>query len=216
MSRAIITFGRFNPPHRGHGLVFDKMQELSESFEADRKIFVSHSFDSKKNPLAYREKLAFMRKLFPEHREYVTRSKARTIIDIMQLLENDYDSVTLVLGEDRVEDMSLMLLRYNGKEYNFEEIDVVSAGERTENDLDSQASASKQREFVVEDNYEEFVKFLPENTNKKTAQLLFNTVEMRLGLTRPEPMTFREFIEVFNEPDMDKRQDLIESYKKRR
>ncbi|AXC38862.1 UNVERIFIED_ORG: hypothetical protein [Escherichia phage CMSTMSU] len=42
----VVTFGRINPVHRGHGLVFEKAQALQEQYNADLKIFLSTSTDA--------------------------------------------------------------------------------------------------------------------------------------------------------------------------
>ena len=91
----------------------------------------------------------------------------------------------MVVGSDRVNDFSKLLKQYNNQDkphgfYNFDSIDVVSAGER---DPDAEGvsgmSASKLRSFAVQGKFDEFAKGLP-GLNDKDAKSLFN--EIRKGL----------------------------------
>ena len=91
----------------------------------------------------------------------------------------------MVVGSDRVNDFSKLLKQYNNQDkphgfYNFDSIDVVSAGER---DPDAEGvsgmSASKLRGFAVQGKFDEFAKGLP-GLNDKDAKSLFN--EIRKGL----------------------------------
>lgn len=61
----VVTFGRFNPPHRGHAKVIDFVAQLANSKRAHACVFPSWKQDAKRNPLPFREKLSFLRRLFP-------------------------------------------------------------------------------------------------------------------------------------------------------
>ena len=63
-STVYFTFGRMNPPTVGHGILLDKITKLSGS--DPYKIYLSHSVDSKKNPLEYKDKVKYARKMFPK------------------------------------------------------------------------------------------------------------------------------------------------------
>ena len=54
--RAVLTFGRFNPPTSGHELLVNKVLQEAKKRRADNFIFASHSQDKKKNPLDSRSK----------------------------------------------------------------------------------------------------------------------------------------------------------------
>ena len=49
--KAVLTFGRFNPPTSGHELLINKVIAEAKKRRADNFIFASHSQDKKKNPL---------------------------------------------------------------------------------------------------------------------------------------------------------------------
>jgi len=150
-----FVFGRFNPPTTGHEKLFEKLKKVSGG---SYRIYASKSQDPKKNPLTFKEKVKFMRKMFPKHaRNIMADADVRTVIDIaVKLYDQGYTKVSMVAGSDRVDEFEKLLNKYNGQKarhgfYNFEGgIKVISAGER---DPDAEGvsgmSASKLRAFVA-------------------------------------------------------------------
>ena len=49
--KAVLTFGRFNPPTSGHELLISKVVGEAKKRKADNFVFASHSQDKRKNPL---------------------------------------------------------------------------------------------------------------------------------------------------------------------
>ena len=68
----------------------------------------------------------------------------------------------MVVGSDRVNEFKKLLDKYNGKDFKFDSVDVVSSGDR---DPDAEGvkgmSASKMRELAKQNNYVEFKFGLP-------------------------------------------------------
>ncbi len=64
-SEIIVSFGRFNPPTKGHEENIEAISKLAKG--KPFKIYASQSEDPKKNPLDYEEKIKFMRKMFPQY-----------------------------------------------------------------------------------------------------------------------------------------------------
>ena len=160
MSKATFTFGRFNPPtESGHGKLVSAVQAHAEKSGSKHYIFLSHSQDSKKNPLSHGEKVGAMNRLFPTA-NVVSRGKVRTAIDAMKHLEKQgYKEVTMVVGSDRVDNFKSLLNKYRTKEYpGIKKVNVVSAGDR---DPDAEGaegmSASKLRGLVSAGKKKEFV-----------------------------------------------------------
>lgn len=159
-STAVISFGRMNPPTIGHQKLVDKVKDVARSKGGKPMIFLSHTHDSKKNPLAYSDKIKFARVAFG--RDVVRPSSAKTIIDIAKKLQNDYNSLVMVVGDDRVREFESLLNKYNGQDYSFESIEIVSAGTRDPDSSDvSGMSASKMRDFVSSDDIDSFKSGLP-------------------------------------------------------
>ena len=160
MSKATFTFGRFNPPtESGHGKLVSAVQAHAEKTGGRHYIFLSHSQDSKKNPLSHGEKVGAMNRLFP-NANVTAIGKVRTAIDAMKHLEKQgHTHVTMVVGSDRVDDFHSLLNKYRKKEYpGIKKVNVVSAGQR---DPDAEGaegmSASKLRELVASGKKDEFV-----------------------------------------------------------
>ena len=160
-----FTWGRFNPPTIGHEKVINKVKSQPTN---DYKIFLSRSNDPKKNPLSPRDKLSIMKKMFPSHARNIEINQTNMILDIATMLyKKGYSDVTMVAGSDRVREFETMLTKYNGVSsrhgmYNFDNIKVVSAGERDPDaDGASGMSASKMRAAAAKGDIKSFEKGLP-------------------------------------------------------
>lgn len=186
--KAAFTFGRFNPPTTGHEKLLDFSYDYAKKYNADFYIYLSHKF-SKKDPLRYKNKLYWMRKIFPQYKSDIEDSTSRTPLDVLvDLYENGYKSVCMVVGSDRQKDFDKLLNKYNGKAsshgyYSFERIIVTSAGAR---DPDSDGvegmSASKLRQAVVDDDIELFFSGIPDTLSDYEKAELFSDIGTGLGV----------------------------------
>lgn len=179
---AVVAFGRMNPPTIGHKKLVDKVK----SIPGDHFIFLSHTQNPKKNPLDFHTKVKFAEKFFPGVQ--IGSANVRTPIDAMKKLDElGYDQVVFVAGSDREADFSSLFEKYNGKEYNFDSIQVVSAGER-DPDADGAEgmSASKMRVAAASGNLEAFAQGVPD---PRLAEELYNAVRKGMGVKdeQPEP-----------------------------
>jgi len=171
-----ITFGRFNPPTVGHEKLLDKVSREAKSSGGEYRIYPSRSEDPKKNPLDAGTKVKYMRLAYPDHSNaIVDNADMRTIFDVLTALDADgYSSVNIVVGGDRVSEFNSLAAKYNGDLYAFDEIKVVSAGDR---DPDAEGvegmSASKMRKAAVEGDYDTFNQGIPESLNKKDRETLY-------------------------------------------
>ena len=178
-----IAFGRFNPPTTGHEKLLDTV--ASNSDEGDYIIIPSRSQDKKKNPLDPDTKISVMRQMYPKHSEKIVNDPAnRTIFDVLKKAHNDgYTNVRIVGGGDRVKEFDKLTNDYNGKLYQFDNVEVLSAGDR---DPDSEGtegmSASKQRKAAAEGDYASFRKGVPTSMNEKQAKELYNTLRTAMGI----------------------------------
>ena len=165
-----VAFGRFNPPTTGHEKLLDKVAKSSD--EGDYIIVPSRSQDKKKNPLGADQKVSVMRQMFPNHSERIVNDAAnRTIFDVLKKAHNDgYAGVRIVGGADRQKEFDKLVNTYNGKMYQFDNIEVQSAGDRDPDSDDvTGMSASKQRKYAAENVFENFLKGVPSAMNKKVA-----------------------------------------------
>ena len=171
-----ITFGRFNPPTVGHEKLLDKVAKEAKTSGGEYRIYPSRSEDPKKNPLDAGTKVKYMRMAYPDHaNSIVDNPDMRTIFDVLTALDSDgYSSVNIVVGGDRVSEFNSLAQKYNGDLYTFDEIKVVSAGER---DPDAEGvegmSASKMRKAAVENDFDTFDQGIPESLSKKDRETLY-------------------------------------------
>ena len=158
-----FCFGRMNPPTIGHARLLNTTSRASNG--GDYYIFLSHTQDSKKNPLDYNTKVDFVKAMYPQHADRVSYGSLRTIMEIMEFLyHNNYTDVTYVCGNDRLPAFKELLNKYNGVEggktyYKFNSIDIVSSGPRDpDDDGVAGASASAARAAAEAGDKEEFKK----------------------------------------------------------
>ena len=173
-----VAFGRFNPPTVGHEKLMNAAK--SEAAGGDYKIFPSRTQDDKKNPLNPDDKIAFMRQLYPKHGENIINDgDMKTIFDVLKKANEDgYSSINIMVGADRKSEFEKLAQQYNGELYDFENINVVSAGER---DPDAEGvegmSASKIRKAAAEDDFKTFLTGMPKAIDNKVAKSLFDTLK---------------------------------------
>lgn len=205
-----FTFGRMNPPTVGHGKVMNKLS--TKAGKNPYKVYLSHSQDARKNPLSYESKVKHARKMFPKHsRNIILDKKLKNVFEVASsLYDQGYNRVTMVVGSDRTTEFKTLLEKYNGVKgrhgfYNFERINIVSAGER---DPDASGvegmSASKQRENAKENNFTAFSQGIPNSMSNPEAKKLFNDIRRGMGL--------KESSQFKNHVELKKVSDLREKY----
>jgi phosphopantetheine adenylyltransferase len=174
---ATLVFGRFNPPTVGHKKLLDAALQISG--DGDLRIYPSRSVDPKKNPLETDQKTELMKKMFPDHSDNIINDESiKTIFDALKLANDDgFSNVKIVVGSDRVAEFDNLAQKYNGKLYDFEEIETISAGERDEDaEGVSGMSASKMRKAATENDFESFRKGIPDTLDDAAAKQIMNTV----------------------------------------
>ena len=185
-----FTFGRFNPPTTGH----EKLIRKVASVRADQfRIFLSRSEDAKKNPLSPRQKLDHMKKMFPRYARNIEINTTNMILDIASKLHRQgFTEIFMVVGSDRVREFETILNKYNDVRsrhgyYNFDNINVLSAGER---DPDAEGvsgmSASKMRDAASKGDLDSFKKGLP--AGYSNAEKLF--IDVRTGMRLAASYTY--------------------------
>jgi len=205
-----LAFGRFNPPHAGHQQLMDIAAQSAEQEESDYIIVPSRSQDPKKNPLDADTKVSMMRQMFPQHSERIINDGAnRTIFDVLKKAHNDgYTNVRIVAGQDRVKEFDKLSQNYNGKLYQFDNMEVLSSGDR---DPDAEGmeglSSSRMRLAAAEGDFKTFRAGLPEGTPRKMAMTLFDTVRQTMNVQ--EMKEFWNIWEIAPKYDLE---NLRESY----
>jgi hypothetical protein len=180
-----VTFGRFNPPTVGHQKLLDAAKKAAG--KGSLRIYPSRSHDPKKNPYDPDEKIDVMKQMYPDHAgNIVNDPNSKTIFDVLkQAHEDGFSSVKIVVGGDRVKEFTKISGDYNGKLYDFSDVETVSAGDR---DPDAEGiegmSASKMRKAAIEDDFETYRTGIPDAIDDKTAKMMMTNLKKRMKVTK--------------------------------
>lgn len=181
-----IGFGRFNPPTIGHQKLIEHIAKVAKEGNSDYNIFGSHSQDSKKNPLSSGAKTSYMKEMFPDHADNVIYDQnVKSVLDALEgAHKRGYKVANVVVGSDRMEEFKKIANKYNGegKKYNFQAINLISAGDRDESAGDevSAMSASKLRKAATEGNFNAFAKGIPDTLSTERKKSLYD--ELRVSM----------------------------------
>ena len=184
----VMSFGRMNPPTTGHLKLIDKVKEVAKKQGADHSVVVSHSQDSKKNPLSGDQKIKHLKRYSPgTNFEASSKEKPTFLQHADELHKKGVTHLHMVVGSDRVKEMHDKLHQYNGTHpgalHNFKKITVHSAGQR---DPDAEGtegmSGTKMREHAKSSNFAEFRKGVPSHVADHHAKELMHDVRKGMGL----------------------------------
>jgi len=181
--KVVFTFGRFQPPTIGHGLLISTATHIAEKQDADCFIYASRTQNKKDNPLPVDRKIYFLKRMFPKVNFVAAGEDTRTPIEVAKHLNKKYKNLILVVGSDRVDTFTKLLNSYNGKEYHFDTIEVLSAGERDpDSDSVSGMSGTKMRLAAKDNDFESFKKGLPNNFTSVDAKRMMSELRSGMGL----------------------------------
>lgn len=196
----VICFGRFNPPHIGHQSLLEFTLRTAQQHHADVRVYPSQSQDPKKNPLPFREKVRFLKMLFPRM-QFNDNTAIRTPIDaLMDCARMGYTDVVVVAGSDRVEsfgNIGKYVVPANSPKYRKDthiplqsyQV-VVVPGNRDEDSTGvSGMSASKQRANALAGDFPAFQQGVP-GQKDFIARALYTAVRQHMGVR--EEREYRE------------------------
>ena len=184
----VFAFGRMNPPTTGHLKLIDKVKEVAKKVGGSHSVVVSHSQDSKKNPLSSEQKLKHLKRYSPgTHFEASSKEHPTFLHHAEQLHKKGVTHLHMVAGSDRVKEYHDKLHQYNGTHkgalFNFKHIKVHSAGHR---DPDAEGtegmSGSKMREHAKNKDFSSFRQGVPSHVSDEHARELMHHVRKGMGL----------------------------------
>ena len=180
---AVVSWGRFNPPTIGHEVVFKFGNEFAKQNKGDFFIVPSKTVDNQKNPLTIQEKISYLNKIFPEYNSNITNSsQINTIIEVAKHFSSKgYKNFKLIVGSDRKSHFEEVLNKYNNKDYKFNSIEIISAGERLdEGEGAASMSASKMRAAAIEGDIDSFMKGVAGRLELEEGVELMNLIRSRI------------------------------------
>ena len=186
---AVVTFGRMNPPTTGHLKVIDKVKEIAKKVGGSHHIIVSHSQDTRKNPLSSQQKIKHLKRYSPgTNIESASKEQPKIFHHASLLYKKGVTHLHVVVGSDRVKKFREDLNRYNGVagphgHYKFHKITVHSAGQRDPDAEGSEGmSGTKMREHAKNKNFHEFRKGVPAHVSDTHAKELMHDTRKGMGL----------------------------------
>jgi len=177
LKTVVVSFGRMNPPTLGHLKLMNAIVTTAKKYNGEAQLYLSHSQDSKKNPIDYNTKLKFVKKLAPSGLKVVD-SPVINIFQLMKILLKTYQRIIIVTGSDNISEYQ-GIAQFHAKDDI--EVEVVSAGER-DPDADGAEgmSATKMRQAVINNDYKSFK--MGTGLNDRDSQELFYTVKKGMEL----------------------------------
>ena len=206
MKKAVITWGRMNPPTIGHQKLVSVIQTRARAEGADAHVYLSHTQDSKSNPLSYKDKIEIAIKAFGR---IVKRSAGiKTIDKVLESLgkRQGYDEVILIVGSDRVNDFK-KLETYRGR-FGLKKLTVTSdpaLARDPDADDASGMSASKARKLAYEGDFQQFDQAMPNSLSETQTKSIYLKIRRAIGKKRKV---------VLKEPTPDKPRALSKPEKK--
>tara|TARA_B100000287_G_scaffold117483_1_gene109400 strand:+ start:661 stop:2658 length:1998 start_codon:yes stop_codon:yes gene_type:complete len=192
--KLIFAFGRFNPPTIGHAKLMREVITQARRNNANHIVYASASQDKRSNPLDVRTKVKFLKKMFPQNKIQAAGGTQRTFMEILKFYNKMYGEIVMIAGSDRIKEFQRLADRYNGRDYNYKSIKVVSSGER---DPDAEGvtgmSASKMREMAKNDDYRSFKKGVTGLSDSDT-KTLFNAVRKGMDIRESYVGKFTDFV----------------------
>lgn len=178
MPSIVFTFGRMNPPTKGHERLISKVVETAKTIGGDHIVYLSHTQNNSTDPLDWKFKKRICEAAFPGVR-FSKNEKVRTPFQALESFKGNFDKVILVVGGDQINEFATRMTPY-AKEWGFD-FSVISAGERIdESDGVDGMSASKMRKYALENNKDKFYSGLPGNLREGAKDLIFNRTQKEL------------------------------------
>ena len=206
-SIVIVPLGRFNPPHKEHAHLVDAVIKLAKSTHSDAKVFVSRTVNKKKDPLTPQEKIRFLNKMFPGQKKLfdVPPISNPTMVGVLKSLSGKYDTVHIVLGDDRVPEVKAFADKYNGTEYNYDKIEVHSRHSIVNTrvgDLDG-VHASDIRKWAQAGDFAKVRDAMSEHLTNADVNQMIRIIQSRLGKTMNESVIVEEEIPLPSDAEID-------------
>lgn len=181
MRTLVLVYGRFQGQHQGHELMIYHAHNMMSALctednptAAELMIVPTRTYNAN-NPFPFDAKLEMMRVAFQVHQHYIRDDQPSSIIDILKNNQDSFDKVILVCGEDRVEAFDRLLNAYNMIQYEYDHIQVISCGNRSDTGTTRQcASGTRIRNAIANRDYDVFDRFAPTAMSNEDVRRLYD------------------------------------------
>lgn len=180
-----FTFGRYQPPTKGHEAHFRALRQLAGIH--DWFIFPSPTQGGFENPLDLKTKMHYIQKGCPWTRGKVKEPARVTdagrnnpvVATIQTLQKQGYDKCYFVVGSDRVNAFKWTKDGL-GKDYSFYDYDIISSGERDADGDTFAISGTKMRRAAEAKDYDAFYAGMPSGLSRLDSDKLADIIRKLL------------------------------------
>ena len=186
-----VSFGRFQPPTKGHLANFNGLKNAAGS--NDYRIYLSQTQDTKgDNPLSASRKEYYMKQLMNGHASHIYSGPQWNVVAkcLQHCMKDQYKHLVFMVGSDRVSDFQWVktsngTTAKDGTRYYFTTVEVRSTGERDADGHDKKdkkatggfaISGTKLRVYAALGDKESFKKGMPTGANDRLVTELYNEV----------------------------------------
>lgn len=182
----VILLGRFNPPSKNHEALLQAGYSQSTRRGFEYRIYPSRIQDESLNPLDAKLKISYMKSMFSKYQDYIVDSDTiKTIFDALGSVYSDgFTDVVIVVGQDRLGEFQSLAHKGEGKNYQFNNIEVVSSGVKDpDGDVESVGSSAMMRTAAAMNDYEKFSSGLPPSMKITEKEKMFSSLVKSIKVT---------------------------------
>ena len=190
-----VSFGRFQPPTKGHLANFNGLAKAAGNDEY--RIYLSQTQDkSGDNPLSAERKEYYMKKLMNGHASHIYSGPQWNVVAkcLQHCMKDGYDHLVFMVGSDRVNDFQWVkrsngTTAKDGTRYYFTTVEVRSTGERDADGHDKKdkkatggfaISGTKLRVYAALGDKASFRKGMPSGTSTNLSNELYDEIRKNL------------------------------------
>ena len=190
-----VSFGRFQPPTKGHLANFNGLSKAAGSDEY--RIYLSQTQDKiGDNPLSAERKEYYMKKLMNGHASHIYSGPQWNVVAkcLQHCMKDGYDHLVFMVGSDRVNDFQWVkrsngTTAKDGTRYYFTTVEVRSTGERDADGHDKKdkkatggfaISGTKLRVYAALGDKASFRKGMPSGTSTNLSNELYDEIRKNL------------------------------------
>lgn len=104
MKSVVFTYGRFNPPHKGHKSMIEELINMANRTNKKPIVIVSHTAGNSKNPLPVENKIRILKRWFPNI-DIISSARDRSLAKITQ---NFNKNSIMIVGQNRKNSFSFL------------------------------------------------------------------------------------------------------------